>query len=244
MRIRFRFVLRGLAAGLEHAGARGADPVWIQITSRNFTLFTDTTEVKGRRLFEDLEGRLAALGSALGEIPQRQFPIEVFLFSKKEEFLEALRGPQVLMHLQSSRSLHICGGARTESSSVRGTSHPPTLPTTLDTRLVMCSLNAPRFGDRSGWRKARLSTFERLAATPTTSKFRRRTGIPLRTFSRSFRIKEYDDDAPPTAFRVQSHRLLRLVLARHGSEFRALLKALRTSTDKARSWTSTEGYSE
>src|SRR6187397_2960323 len=72
---------------------RGADPVWIQINSRNFVLYTDTTEVKGRRLLEDFEGRLAALGTVLGEIPRRQFPIEVFLFSRKEEFLEGAPRP-------------------------------------------------------------------------------------------------------------------------------------------------------
>ena len=88
MRIRFRFWCVAVLLALT-APVRGADPVWIQINSLNFVLYTDTTEVKGRRLLEDFEGRLAALGTVLGEIPRRQFPIEVFLFSKKEEFLEA-----------------------------------------------------------------------------------------------------------------------------------------------------------
>jgi len=92
MRIRFNLgcavVLLALSFQL-----RGADPAWIQVTSRNFVLYTDTTEIKGRRLLEDFEGRFAALSSALGGLPERQFPIEVFLFSKKEEFLEAAPRP-------------------------------------------------------------------------------------------------------------------------------------------------------
>jgi hypothetical protein len=92
MRIHFRLAFAVLLLALS-TPLRSADPAWIQITSRNFTLFTDTTEVKGRRLLEDLEGRSAALGSVLGEIPQRQFPIEVYLFSKKEDFLEAAPRP-------------------------------------------------------------------------------------------------------------------------------------------------------
>src|SRR5688572_364266 len=90
MRIRFLLAVFLLAVS---APARAADPVWIQVTSSNFTLFTDTTEAKGRRLLEDFEGRLASLGGALGEIPQRQFPVEVFLFSKREEFLETAPKP-------------------------------------------------------------------------------------------------------------------------------------------------------
>ena len=92
MRIRFRLLFAAVLLAVS-APVRGADPVWIQITSRNFVLYTDTTEIKGRRVVEDFEGRLAALGSALGGIPQRQFPMEVFLFSKREEFLEAAPTP-------------------------------------------------------------------------------------------------------------------------------------------------------
>jgi hypothetical protein len=66
----------------------GADPQWFEITSQNFLLYTDTSELKGRRLITDLEARLSEYGAVLGEIPQRQFPIEVFLFSKPVDFLE------------------------------------------------------------------------------------------------------------------------------------------------------------
>src|SRR6185503_467290 len=86
--MRFRLLCAALLLATVSAPARAADPVWINLTSQNFILFTDTTEVKGRRLLEDFEGRLASLRGVLGGIPPRQFPIEVFLFSKREEFLE------------------------------------------------------------------------------------------------------------------------------------------------------------
>ena len=92
MRIRFGLLCAAVLLAFS-APVRGADPVWIQITSRNFVVYTDTTEIKGRRLLEDLERRLGALGSALGGIPQRQFPVEVVLFSKQDEFMEAAPPP-------------------------------------------------------------------------------------------------------------------------------------------------------
>ena len=92
MRIRFSLGCAVLLLALS-LPVRGADLVWIQLNSRNFILYTDTTEIKGRRLLEDFEGRLAAMGTALGGIPQRQFPVEVFLFSNREEFLEAAPRP-------------------------------------------------------------------------------------------------------------------------------------------------------
>src|SRR5688572_5253346 len=84
MRIRFNLACAVLLLALS-LPAKAADPVWIQLSSPNFVLYTDTTEIKGRRLLEDFEGRFAALETVIGGIPQRQFPIQVFLFSKKED---------------------------------------------------------------------------------------------------------------------------------------------------------------
>jgi hypothetical protein len=44
----FRLLLAVLLLAVS-APVRAADPVWIQLTSRNFVLFTDVTEVRGRR---------------------------------------------------------------------------------------------------------------------------------------------------------------------------------------------------
>ena len=73
------------------------DPKWFQVSSEHFLLFTDTSEMKGRRLVADFENRIAAFSQAFGKTPPRQFAIEVFLFNEESDFIEALprvQGPE------------------------------------------------------------------------------------------------------------------------------------------------------
>jgi TonB family protein len=69
---------------------RAKDPKWFEVSSDHFLLFTDTNEAKGKRLVSDLENRVAAFSQSFGKIPPRQFPIEIFLFSQEQDFVEAL----------------------------------------------------------------------------------------------------------------------------------------------------------
>jgi len=64
------------------------DVKWFEVSSDHFLLFTDTSEMKGRRLVSDFENRVAALGQVLGKVPQRQFPIEIFLFNEEQDYVE------------------------------------------------------------------------------------------------------------------------------------------------------------
>src|SRR4030095_17240670 len=66
------------------------DPKWFEVSSDHFLLFTDTNEMKGRRLVTDFENRVAALSQAFGTVPARQFPIEIFLFNEDADFIEAV----------------------------------------------------------------------------------------------------------------------------------------------------------
>src|SRR5438067_12699002 len=66
------------------------DAKWFEMSSEHFLLFTDANEAKGRRLISDFENRVAAFTQALGKLPPRQFPIEVFLFNNDQDFIEAL----------------------------------------------------------------------------------------------------------------------------------------------------------
>src|SRR5215475_1639918 len=66
------------------------DPKWFQVSSEHFLLFTDTNEMKGRRLVTDFENRIAAFSQAFGKVPPRQFPIEIFLFNQEPDFIEIL----------------------------------------------------------------------------------------------------------------------------------------------------------
>jgi TonB family protein len=67
---------------------------WFELSSEHLLLFTDTSEVKGRRLISDLENRVGALSEALGKVPPRAFPIEVFLFDNEQDFVEASPRPK------------------------------------------------------------------------------------------------------------------------------------------------------
>src|SRR5262247_1872364 len=66
------------------------DVKWFEVSSEHFLLFTDTNEMKGRRLVSDLETRIATFSEAFGKVPPRQFPIEIFLFKEEMDFIEAL----------------------------------------------------------------------------------------------------------------------------------------------------------
>src|SRR5881396_3318123 len=66
------------------------DTKWFEVSSEHFLLFTDTNEMKGRRLVSDFENRVDAFSQAFGKVPARQFPIEIFLFKEEQDFIEAL----------------------------------------------------------------------------------------------------------------------------------------------------------
>src|SRR5437867_4176242 len=66
------------------------NPQWFEVRSAHFLLFTDTSAAKGRQLLTDFESRVSALESTLGTLPPRQFPIEIFLFKKAEDFTEVV----------------------------------------------------------------------------------------------------------------------------------------------------------
>src|SRR5207249_721592 len=82
------------------------DPKWFEVSSEHFLLFTDTNEAKGRRLISDFENRVAAFSQALGKVPARQFPIEIFLFNNEQDFIEALPHAQGEEQLKSAYLLH------------------------------------------------------------------------------------------------------------------------------------------
>ena len=223
MRIRFIVGCAALLLALS-LQLQGADPAWIQVNSRNFVLYTDTTEIKGRRLLEDFEGRLAALGSALGEVPQRQFPVEVFLFSKKEEFLESAprpTGPEGGGEFVKSAYLwrgpdRIFVGARDRPPSEISDDVGHALGHIFFERTVI-------------WRPFWLAEgaaeyFRKVGRGPDNKRVSEKEGYPVEDLAEIVRPPKYDDDAPAqniTAFRIQAQRLFRLMLAPgHAAEFR------------------------
>src|SRR5262245_29709966 len=69
---------------------RAKDTKWFEVSSEHFLLFTDTTEMKGRRLVSDFEDRVEAFSKVFGKVPPRQFPIEILLFKEEQDFIEAI----------------------------------------------------------------------------------------------------------------------------------------------------------
>jgi len=214
------------------APARAADPVWIQVASRNFTLFTDTTEAKGRRLLEDFEGRLAALGGVLGEIPQRQFPVEVFLFSKREEFLEAApkpTGPDAPAEFDKSAYLlrgpdRVFVVARDKSPEDIADDVGHALGHVFFERVVM-------------WRPFWLAEgaaeyFRKVGRAPDTKRVSEKDGYTVADLLEIVASKDYQDDARPTAFRAQAHRLFRLTVTEQGAALRDYLASLKSENGK------------
>jgi TonB family protein len=227
-RLKFGFVVLFLAFSLP---VKGADPVWIQLTSRNFVLYTDTTEIKGRRLLEDFEGRYSALGKVLGTIPDRQFPIEVFLFSKKEEFIEAAprpTGPDAPDEFTKSAYLwrgpdRIFVGARDKAPEDISNDVGHALGHIFFERMVM-------------WRPFWLAEgaaeyFRKVGRTPDNKRVSEKDGYPLSDLPEIVMPAKYDDDAIATptitSFRLQAHRLFRLMIAPdHAADLRAYMKEL------------------
>jgi TonB family protein len=208
---------------------RAADPVWIQLTSRNFVLFTDVTEVKGRRLLEDFESRVAALSGALGEIPPRQFPIEIFLFSQREEFLQTAPKPPVAPNgpTEFEGAAYLLRGpdrtfvvARDKSPEDIADAVGHALGHVFFERLVLW---------RPFWvAEGAAEYFRKVGRNPDTKRFSEKDGYTAADLLEIVPSRGYKDDAPATAFRVQAHRLLRLVLAENAPAFREFLASLRT----------------
>src|SRR2546430_11294905 len=65
------------------------EPVWLELSSEHFVLFTETDQTKAQRVLTDLETRASAFAQAFGKIPTRQFPIEIFIFNTDQDFLDA-----------------------------------------------------------------------------------------------------------------------------------------------------------
>jgi TonB family protein len=97
------------------------------------------------------------------------------------------------------------------------------------------------FSRLSVWRpfwlaEAAAEHFRKVGRNPENKRVPAKDGYPVADLVEIIRTRDYDDDAlltpATTAFRIQSHRLLQLVLAQHGAEFRAFLKELTAATQE------------
>jgi TonB family protein len=185
------------------------DEKWFEVSSEHFLLFTDAGEAKGRRLLSDFENRVAAFGLAFGKVPKRAFPIEIFLFNNEQDYIEAL--PRTQGEQQLTRSAYLLRGpdrvfvvAKDKSPEDIANDVGHAVGHTFFERYVM-------------WRPFWLAEgaaeyFRKVGRSPDTKAVSEKDGFAAGDVVTIVPSATYNDNDPPTAFRVQSHRVLRILL--------------------------------
>jgi TonB family protein len=230
MRIRFKFVCAVLLLAFS-APARAADPVWVQVTSRNFTLFTDTSEIKGRRLLEDFESRLAALSSVLGEVPRRQFPVEVLLFSKREDLIPFTPARKSSTEAEPElKSAYLLRGPDRVFIVARDKA-PEDIAD--DVGHALGHIYFERLGMwRPFWMaEGAAEYFRKVGRSPDAKRISEKDGYTVEDLLEIVPSKDADDSIQ-TPFKTQSHRLFRLLASEQSAAFRGLLATLKTVEGK------------
>src|SRR5436190_9985702 len=180
------------------------DPKWLEMSSEHFLLFTDANEAKGRRLISDFENRVAAFTQALGKLPPRQFPIEVFLFNNEQDFIEALphaKGEEELRKaaylLRGPDRVFVVAKDKSPDDIANDVGHA--LGHVLFERYVMW---------RPFWLAEGAAEYVRkVGRSPDTKAVSEEDWFSAADVITIVPSATYDDNDPPTPFRVQSYRL-------------------------------------
>src|SRR5438552_11912077 len=183
---------------------------WFELSSEHFLLFTDTSEVKGRRLISDLENRVEALSEALGKVPPRPFAIEVFLFDNEQDFVEAAPRPKTedeprknAYLLRGSDRVFIVAKDKSPDDIANDVGHA--LGHVLFERYVVW---------RPFWLAEGAAEYVRkVGRSPDTKKISDEESFTAADLVTIVPSSNYNDNEPGGAFRAQSYRLLRIVLA-------------------------------
>lgn len=207
------------------------DEKWLKVSSEHFLLFTDAGETKGRRLLTDFENRAAVFSQAFGQIPQRQFPIEVFLFSNTQDYTDALPRPQGEERLDKSAYLfrgpdRIFIVAKDKSPDDIANDVGHALGHVLFERYVL-------------WRPFWLAEgaaeyFRNVGRSPDKKEIAEDDAFSARdlvTIVPSTTYNDNDKEESGSSFRKQSYRLLRILLEDQPDILRGYLRELRSETE-------------
>ena len=209
------------------------DPKWIEVSSDHFLLFTDTNEMKGRRLVSDFENRVAAFSEAFGKVPPRQFPIEIFLFNQEPDFIEILprvQGQQAENQLRKNAYLlrgpdRIFIVAKDKSPDDIANDVGHALGHVLFERYVVW---------RPFWlAEGAAELVRKIGRSADTKPITEQEGFTAADMFTIVPSATYNDSDPPTPFRTEAYRLLRFVLEQKPDVLRQYLQALRAESDKA-----------
>jgi len=197
---------------------------WFEASSGNFRLFTDTSEVKAQRLLADLELRLVAFQSALGPVPKRQFPIEVFLFKHTEDFVSsAPSGSGVDMY---SNAFFVTGPDR--MFVVAQDKSPEDIANDIGHTLGHVFLNRAVMWHPFWLEEGAGELFRKAGRGPDGKRVPPEDRNEVADLLRIVPSATYKDSDPAGPFRIQSYRLLRLVLEENAAALRAYVNALKT----------------
>jgi TonB family protein len=224
------------------------DPKWFEISSDHFLLFTDTNEVKGRRLVTDFENRIATLSQALGKVPARQFPIEIFLFKEEPDFIEALprvQAAQTATPLSAQANPQATAQAENQIRKVAYLLRGP------DRIFIVARDKSPddianEVGHALGhalferyamWRPFWLAEgsaeyFRKIGRSADTKAVSEQEGFSVADLFTIVPSATYNDSDPPTAFRTQAYRLLRFLLEQKPDVLRQYVQSLRSESEK------------
>jgi TonB family protein len=245
--MRFRIILLALIYALAQTPPLHAkDAKWFEVASEHFLLFTDTSEMKGRRLVSDFENRVDAFSQVFGKVPARPFPIEIFLLKEEQDFNEALprvkaeqdNTPRVLNGiptappLQPERKIAYLFRGPDRMFIVARDKSPDDIANDVGHALGHALIE--RFGIwRPFWLAEGAAEYVRkigraadLKAIPDDDRF---TAADMFSIVPS---DTYNDSDPPTLFRTESYRLVRLLLAQKPEVLRQYLQALHVESDK------------
>ena len=200
---------------------------WFEVTSGNFTLYTDTSEAKGRRLVTDLEQRVAALQSFLGAVPKRQFPIEILLFKQGEDFLQSAPTavpPEIA--IDSYNSAYILKG-QDRTFVVAQDKSPEDIANEVGHTLGHLFLDRIVLWRPFWLEEASAEYFRKVGRNPETKRIAPADRLPVADILSIVPSATYKDSDPAGPFRIQSYRMLRIAIDDHAPELRAFINASR-----------------
>ena len=209
------------------------DPKWFEVSSEHFLLFTDTNEMKGRRLVSDFENRVAAFSEVFGNVPPRQFPIQIFLFNEEPDFIEILprvQGQQAENQLRKNAYLlrgpdRIFIVAKDKSPDDIANEVGHALGHVLLERYVVW---------RPFWLAEGAAEFVRkIGRAADTKPITEQEGFSAADMFTIVPSATYNDSDPPTPFRTEAYRLLRFLLGQKPELLQQYLQSLRADSDKA-----------
>ena len=208
------------------------DAKWFEVSSENFLLFTDTNEIKGRRLISDFENRIATFAQVFGKVPPRQFPIEIFLFNEELDFTEALprvQGPQA--EKQLNKAAYLLRGPDRIFIVAKDKS-PEDIAN--DVAHALGHVLFERYGIwRPFWLAEGMSEYVRKIGRPADTKvITDEEGFSTADMFTIVPSATYDDNDPPTPFRTEAYRLVRFLLEERPDVLREYRQSLRSESDK------------